>query len=306
MKVIDVGGVFIVLVIGLAIGILFSLTEIWWKAKKIARHEREPVCTLMWREFYRVLTMGGSTTTDNPLLLMKTSSSSNANLSGKARTSIAPDEDQKTIHSGQQQQQQQRDLDSNKDPKPGRSRSNTGLSKKGTATTLSSPHQQPVYNVSMNTNGLPQFHRNLNNFNNQDLTDNLLNDSTEMNYLNSISSMDPILDPPPGFGQTNIKQPSYDGSPPFLPQANNHPTTIFPAQFEPYINESNYMPLGGLRQTHSTPTDKPYKTRKKSSNQQTNLAKNSNSDINDNTLRRRSYLTESPIKWPKAPTNYDV
>lgn len=134
MKVIDVGGVFIVLVIGLAIGILFSLTEIWWKAKKIARHEREPVCTLMWREFYRVLTMGGSTTTDNPLLLMKTSSSSNANLSGKARTSIAPDEDQKTIHTGQQHQQ--RDLDSNKDPKPGRSRSNTDLSKKETAASL--------------------------------------------------------------------------------------------------------------------------------------------------------------------------
>lgn len=46
MNVTDVGGVIIVMVVGLIIGILFSLAEIWWKAKKIRRDEREPVCTV--------------------------------------------------------------------------------------------------------------------------------------------------------------------------------------------------------------------------------------------------------------------
>lgn len=333
MNVTDVGGVIIVMVVGLIIGILFSLAEIWWKAKKIRRDEREPVCTLIWREFRRILALGGSSTTDNPLLLTKSNSTSNANVAGSnARSSMVPGEDEKTLKSAKQP-----DMDSNKgDGKrqpQNRNRSNTGLPKKGTSTTLNSP----VYNLSMNTTGLPSVHHREssatgysqplnNNSGARDFEDNnLLNNSIEMNPISPVR-MEPlggsplIMDPPPGFDNhhTQVKQP-YDGQQypaSFLPQA---------SQFDPYIiRDLNNHPMNnGL---HGAPsnglnhglingglTKAPYssqtlnlsgnKAKSPKSRKKTSSAGQQSNE--NNNLRRRSYLTESPIKWPKQQNNYD-
>ena len=310
MEVQDVGGVFIVLIAGLLIGILFSLVEIWWKAKKIARHEREPVCTLIWREFYRTLTLSGSTTTTNPLLITKSSSNANVASSSNlnARTSIAQGEDQKTLPSAKDLDNLDRQLQKN------RSRSNTGLSKKGTTnTTLNTPQ----YNLSMNTIGLPSAHRDSYQLNNlKDFDDlNLLNNS-----IDELSTSNPIIQPPPGFdndnlNNTNVKQ-SYDHydqqqASSFLPQAinSNFTTSTLQTKFEPFCtNGLRSVPFNSQQQLNSSINIKPKSSSQKKSSTASNFNNRNNLDINDNNLRRRGLAAE-PINYHHQPisaaNNYD-
>ena len=230
---------------------------------------------------------------------------------------MAAGEDEKTLKSTKQ------DLDSNKgDGKRARNRSNAGLSKKGTGTTLSSPG----YNLSMNTTGLPSVNHRESSatgysqpFNNSGVKDfednNLLNNSIEMNPISPVRMEplggSPIIDPPPGFDnhQTQVKQP-YDGQ--------LYPATLLPqadaGQFDPYYRERNahIMNNGGL---HGTPHNglinggpAAHNSHNNSLSSSTNEAKSPKSrkkTSDSNNLRRRSYLlTESPIKWPRQ-NNYD-
>ena len=55
----NVGGVFVVLVIGLITGIVIGMIEFVWKTKKVARHERDHAAVMMWREFVRICLGGG-------------------------------------------------------------------------------------------------------------------------------------------------------------------------------------------------------------------------------------------------------
>ena len=242
---------------------------------------------------------------------------------------MVPGEDEKTLKSAKQV-----DLDSNKGdgkrPSQTRNRSNTGLSKKGTSTTLNSP----AYNLSMNTTGLPSVNHRESNatgysqpFSNSGIKDfddnNLLNNSIEMNPISPVRMEplggSPIIDPPPGFDnhQTQVKQPfdsqPYQGG--FLPQANA-------GQFDPYIiRDLKTHPMnGGL---HGSPSNGlinggpvPYdsqtlnssvsKTKSPKSRKKTSSASQPFNTSDSNNLRRRSYLTESPIKWPKQNNYEDV
>ncbi|XP_054163695.1 glutamate receptor ionotropic, kainate 2-like [Oppia nitens] len=56
----NVGGVFVVLVTGVGIGCVFAALEFIWKTMKVARHERESICKLIWLEIVRIFTGGGS------------------------------------------------------------------------------------------------------------------------------------------------------------------------------------------------------------------------------------------------------
>lgn len=55
----NVGGVFVVLIIGLGIGIVLGIIEFIWKTKKVARHERDHAAVMMGREVVRICRGGG-------------------------------------------------------------------------------------------------------------------------------------------------------------------------------------------------------------------------------------------------------
>uniref|UniRef100_A0AAN0LJ29 Glutamate receptor ionotropic kainate 2 n=1 Tax=Polyphagotarsonemus latus TaxID=1204166 RepID=A0AAN0LJ29_9ACAR len=263
MEVQDVGGVFIVLIVGLSIGILFSLVEIWWKAKKIARHEREHVCVLIWREFHRILTLGGSTTTDNPLLMPKSNSTSNQNVSNSYRRSS-------TMHSVNEE--------SNKNEtakKIKKNKSSSGLTKKSTNTTLNQPY--PSFSIS--TNGLPSLSHSKKEYKND--YDKKMKNSFEM----------PLIEPPKGYeqgfknDQTNIVTKNKNRPSFFINQQLNN----FPSYSKDQIDPKNIF----LQKN----------TNFDSINQSSRKSSLKNQD--DNNLRRRSYLIESPIVWPKNLNTLD-
>ena len=56
----NVGGVFVVLLGGLATGILIGIMEFIWKTKKVARHERDHALVMMWKELVRICSGGGN------------------------------------------------------------------------------------------------------------------------------------------------------------------------------------------------------------------------------------------------------
>lgn len=243
---------------------------------------------------------------------------------------MVPGEDEKTLKSAKQP-----DLDSNRGDgkRQMRNRSNTGLSKKGTGTTLNSPG----YNLSMNTTGLPSVNHRESSatgysqpFNNSGARDfeenNHLNNSIEMNPISPVRMEplggSPIIDPPPGFDnhQTQVKQP-YDGQhyQTFSPQA---------AQFDPYtirdlnahamngglhgsLNNGSLInggPVNGQFDSLSSSANKAKSKSKspKSRKKPSSAGQPFNNTGDSNSLRRRSYLlTESPIKWPKQNTYED-
>lgn len=55
----NVGGVFVVLIIGLITGVVIGMIEFVWKTKKVARHERDHAAVMMWRELVRICLGGG-------------------------------------------------------------------------------------------------------------------------------------------------------------------------------------------------------------------------------------------------------
>ncbi|KAH9512129.1 hypothetical protein DERF_010527 [Dermatophagoides farinae] len=60
LKIENLGGVFLVLTVGVAIGLLCGFIEFVWKSLKIARDERESIGKLIWLEMFRICTGGGS------------------------------------------------------------------------------------------------------------------------------------------------------------------------------------------------------------------------------------------------------
>ena len=55
----NVGGVFVVLMVGLVTGLAIGMIEFVWKTKKVARHERDHAAVMMWRELVRICSGGG-------------------------------------------------------------------------------------------------------------------------------------------------------------------------------------------------------------------------------------------------------
>lgn len=60
LEIENVGGVFLVLALGVAIGMLCGFIEFIWKSLKIARDERESIGKLIWLEMFRICTGGSS------------------------------------------------------------------------------------------------------------------------------------------------------------------------------------------------------------------------------------------------------
>ncbi|OTF78230.1 kainate-selective ionotropic glutamate receptor-like protein [Euroglyphus maynei] len=60
LEIENLGGVFLVLTVGVAIGLLCGFIEFVWKSLKIARDERESIGKLIWLEMFRICTGGGS------------------------------------------------------------------------------------------------------------------------------------------------------------------------------------------------------------------------------------------------------
>lgn len=60
LEIENLGGVFLVLTVGVAIGLSCGFIEFVWKSLKIARDERESIGKLIWLEMFRICTGGGS------------------------------------------------------------------------------------------------------------------------------------------------------------------------------------------------------------------------------------------------------
>ncbi|KAH9418863.1 hypothetical protein DERP_004189 [Dermatophagoides pteronyssinus] len=80
LEIENLGGVFLVLTVGVAIGLSCGFIEFVWKSLKIARDERESIGKLIWLEMFRICTGGGSSHSPSimsPLISMNSTKSLN-------------------------------------------------------------------------------------------------------------------------------------------------------------------------------------------------------------------------------------